>query len=151
MWHFLIILDAKDIDDAFLVGKRIVVDRSTRAKNLVMYLGKIPYATGQIDETYVLTHTGYMIFPDEKKRYSFWYYPVEGILKWTYEKGKGWAGDIWRAQSDETGNATTSINKFFHFYKLFTLILCFHIVKDVAPIKAKHTMCRIHAICSIFS
>ena len=92
------------MDEAFLVGKRITVDRSTSSKKVTMYLGKNKYATGQVDETYLLTHTGFMKFPDERnKQYPFWYYPVEGILKWSQEKGKGWAGDIWTAESDEKG------------------------------------------------
>ena len=94
-------LDALDLDDAFKVGKKIAVDRSVRPKKVTVTIGKTDQATGQIDETYLLEHTGYVDFPDENnKRYPFWYYPAEGILKWSSKKGTGWAGDIWTAERD---------------------------------------------------
>ena len=64
----MIFSDTKDIDDAFTVGKVITVDRSLSPKKVEVNLRKIPYASGQIDETYLLKHTGSMTFPDENNK-----------------------------------------------------------------------------------
>ena len=116
------------MDEAFQVGKVITVDRSTSSKKVQVNLGTTPYAMGQVDETYVLVHTGFIKFPDESnKNYPFWYYPVEGILKWSQEKGKGWADDIWTAESDERSKNT-------YFSRLSRLLkrLTNHIIINVS-------------------
>ena len=89
------------MDDSFKVGKVITVDRSKSPKTVQVKIGETDPIVGEVDETFLLTHTGFMTFPDENnKKYPFWYYPVEGILKWSHEKGKGWEGDIWTGETD---------------------------------------------------
>ena len=90
------------MDDTFKVGKVITVDRSKSPKTLKVNIGKTNPATGEIDETFLLTHTGFVSFPDENnKKYPFWYYPMDGVIHWSKEKTKGVIGDTWTGETDE--------------------------------------------------
>ena len=99
------------MDAAFKVGKVITVDRSKTPKVVQVNIGKTTPAMGQIDETLLFTHTGFVTFPDENnKKYSFWYYPVDGKLYWTKEKTKGQAyQDIWVGETDPNSKFTEGL------------------------------------------
>ena len=86
------------------------MDASTTPKTLRVNIGKTPHAAGVIDETFLLTHTGSVSFPDENdKKYPFWYYPTEGKLYWSKEKGKGVVGDWWIGETDENSKSQNVI------------------------------------------
>ena len=92
-------LDAKDLDEAYTVGKIITVDRTGSPSTVKVHIGDAPPATGEVDERFLLTHTGSVSFPDEKnKKYNFWYYPTEGKIYWAADKGK--TKDIWTGETD---------------------------------------------------
>ena len=54
-----------------------------------------PTATGVIDETSHVVHTGHVVFPDDRK-YNFWYYPQEATIYWDNDKGK--TNNIWKGK-----------------------------------------------------
>ena len=89
------------MDETFTVGKVITVDRSAVPVKIKINIGKTNPAVGEVDETFLLTQTGFVAFPDENnKKYNFWYYPTEGNIYWTADKGK--TTDIWRGTTDPT-------------------------------------------------
>ena len=89
------------MDEAFTVGKVISVDRTSLPKKVTVNIGKTHPAVGEVDEKYLLTHTGFVTFPDEKnKKYSFWYYPAEKKIYWTKDKGQ--TTDIWTGTTDQS-------------------------------------------------
>ena len=92
-------VDAKDLDAAFTVGKVITVDRSMNPIKIQVNLGSTHPATGEVDERFLLTHTGSVSFPDENnKKYNFWYYPAEHKIYWSADKGS--TKDIWVGETD---------------------------------------------------
>ena len=92
--------DTKDIDVAYTVGKVITVDRTKTPSTLQVKIGDTTPASGEIDESLTATHTGWVTFPDENnKKYNFWYYPTEGKIYWSADKGK--TKDIWTGETDE--------------------------------------------------
>ena len=110
--------DAKDIDGAFKVGTVISVDRSKTPKTLQIKIGKTDPAIGEIDETFLLTHTGSVSFPDENnKKYNFWYYPAEGVIYWSRDKVQYKTGDYWTGETDENGKLSRT--NIFLFLKCF--------------------------------
>ena len=54
-----------------------------------------PPATGRVDESNWEVQTGYLNFPDDR-RFSFWYYPSEGVIHFDSERG----GNKWKADPD---------------------------------------------------
>ena len=59
-----------------------------------------PTATGEIDETNSLVHTGFLIHPDDRL-YKFWYHSDEGIIYWGNDKGK--TDNMWKGKVNVVG------------------------------------------------
>ena len=90
------------IDEAFKEGIVITVDRSKKPYTLKITSGQGDPASGEIDETEQMLHTGFATFPDENdKKYNFWYYPSEGSIYWDGKRGT--TEDIWRKPPPSNG------------------------------------------------
>ena len=90
------------IDEAFKEGIVITVDRSKKPYTLKITSGQGDPASGEIDETEQMLHTGFATFPDENnKKYQFWYYPSEGSIYWDGKRGT--TEDIWRKPPPSNG------------------------------------------------
>ena len=108
-------LDAKDMNEAFTIGIVITIDRTQSPGKVKVRIGDAEPGTGEIDEKFLLTHTGSVTFSDESnKKYNFWYYPAEGKIYWVADKGK--SNDIWNGKTDPNGKCR---NSFLRLHDLF--------------------------------
>ena len=99
--------DVKDMDDAFTAGIMISIDRAVTPGTVTVRIGDAKPGRGEVDEKYLLEHTGSVTFSDEgNKKYSFWYYPTEGKIYWTAEKGK--SDDFWTGTTNVDGRFETN-------------------------------------------